>query len=139
MKKRYFVNEEKKVVVAQYVEAKNVFAEASNTLVRIAVDYSDLKNNPIADSDDIKSLRAVAKTTEPDVFNEAFGKDLAGVKLDRKYHKRMIADYIKVINELQKALDEAKSLRSYHNKKMMNIDNDLVRHFGYDPDMLINE
>lgn len=77
--------------------------------------------------DETKVLSAVAKCEPDDEFDEMFGKDIAGMKLDYKIHSRLLRQYRRCKTDLEKLIVEIDKKMMYHMKKMWNISCDYKR------------
>lgn len=139
MKKRFYVDKEKGVVVATYCHmdgtpkkvelAPNEIAESFGGDLRTSsIAYSCVMTDPRIDAD--AKFKAVSKCREGDVFDEHIGKEIAGSVLDMKYHDRMARDYDKYIQDLNSTISKLERLRNKHTKKVQNIKDDLKRCYG---------
>lgn len=115
-----------------------VKAKASNRDVALDITYefsgSRFANAVVTDWDcfsfkDDKThvLSAVAKCDKDDKFDERLGKDVADMKLDYKIHSRLLRQYRRCKNDLEKVIEEIDKKINYHTKKMWNIDSDYKR------------
>lgn len=75
----------------------------------------------------IDSLKAIAVCDDEDSFDENAGKDIAGSKLDLKYHMKLAKQYERLLTVLIRAMGELNNLANYHWEKVKNIQDDLDR------------
>lgn len=133
---KFIVNEENRVVVAikDRIDCKGIMEEVSkrcsnNTLaIAFTLASSDIFSNDL----DIfygNPFKAIAKCDCRDTFDREKGMEIAGSKLDMKYHKAMAKKYSIILNLLKNAIPELEILEKEHKEKADHIKNDIVTYY----------
>lgn len=121
--KENVIDQENDVIVSRVVECKDTVDEVMENcgvstccLVVSLIDESNPMNgcNPC--------IKAIARCTSGDAFDEDKGMDVANTKADLKYHKRMVHDYDKYIKRMKKAIEDIETLQKVHSDKVQVIE-----------------
>ena len=151
-KKTYIIDEERKTIIAKYESVPDATDEIYHrTKVRTRLnryqnqsiidkllnDVVERANQKNTKFDNVGAIELFCQEFDPlygkatvdeyDEFDINKGKQLAGLKLDRKWHDRMGRDYWKLAKVCHRLTKEFISLTRDHEKKVSNIDKDLER------------
>jgi len=114
MKKKFIDIPEKNKVIAMMEEKHSVIDEISNASKKYAFVLNRIdfmfgrkdSTNPYFKSEAVAYL--------PDTFDVKTGHEIAGQKVDYKYHKSMIKQYNRYIGLLEDIIDTLERLRNEH-------------------------
>lgn len=132
--KEFRINKDRKTVVARMSEVPTTICDetrikcsnetafvVSNMDYRLGIDITSNSSNP--------HFTAKAVCTGDDDFDLCAGIEIAASKCDLKYHNSMQKRYERIAKYLFKAMEEIMDLRAYHEKKALNIQNDIKRNY----------
>lgn len=126
--RRYFVQEDKNMIVEKVVEPLTVIDEvykSENRLLRkLAEAYMWYGDRYMSDNDGT-DIVARAVCDERDTFNEQFGKKLCDTKVELKYHMRMFRNYENFIKYLKNAIIMLSDLKNEHADKAFELQDKL--------------
>jgi len=116
-------------VIARYVKGNHpntILDEVNNNTLDV-IDGCLMDADILTYHKLINDMSAKATCDESDKFSQYKGEDLAGSKLDYKYHDHMVRDYDKVIKKLTKTIDYLNELKNSHLRKRDNIKENIER------------
>lgn len=136
MDKKFIVQEDKGIVIAIKDEFDSVFDELIdccsketalilNPAVFNSCSWNKVKTLEIENS----CFKGVAKCDEYDSFDVEKGVDIAGLKVDMKYHRAMAKKYKLIGDILNHAIEEVNSLYKKHLTKECNIAESIDRRY----------
>ena len=122
MKKKFIELPEKKTVIAMMEEEHSVSEEILSANKKYAFILNKLDfifgrsklGNPY--------FKSKAIASEDDMFDAKIGREIAGQKVDYKYHKSMISQYNRYISLLEDMIDMLETLRNKHINKRRKIE-----------------
>lgn len=136
MDKRFIVQEDKGIVIAIKDEFDSIVEELIDCcsketafILNTAVFNSCSCNNVNTLELENTFFKGVAKCDEYDSFDIEKGKDIAGLKVDMKYHRAMAKKYKLIGDMLDHALDEVSALYLKHLTKEYNIAESIDRRY----------
>lgn len=89
--------------------------------------YTRFKRFPALDIPNT-DFKSIARCDKFDAFDEKIGKEIAGSKVDIKYHKAMAKKYGMIMGILDKAKDEINKLYNKHETEADNIEENIKKY-----------
>lgn len=127
MKKKFIDIPEKNKVIAMMEEKYSIIDEIkkSNKKFAFVLNRIDFMFNRKDSSNPYFKSEAVAYP--PDVFDIEIGREIAGQKVEYKYHRSMVTQYNRYIGLLEDIIDFLERLRNEHISKSRKITDNMKR------------
>ena len=127
MKKKFIAIPEKNKVIAMMEEKYSIIDEIkkSNKKFAFVLNRIDFMFNRKDSSNPYFKSEAVAYS--PDVFDIEIGREIAGQKVEYKYHRSMVTQYNRYIGLLEDIIDFLERLRNEHISKSRKITDNMKR------------
>lgn len=128
MNKRFIELPEKKMVIAMMEKRHTILEEILPASKKYAFIFNRLDfifgrkepSNPY--------FKSKAIASEDDVFDAKIGREIAGQKVDYKYHKSMICQYNRYILLLEGMINALEELRNKHISERRKIENNMKKY-----------
>lgn len=128
MKKKYIELPEKKTVIAMMDKKHSISEEISSVSKKYAFILNRIDFIFGRNKSNNSYFKSKAIALEDDVFDVKIGREIAGQKVDYKYHKSMISQYNRYILLLENMIDTLENLRNKHIDKRRKIENDMKKY-----------
>lgn len=128
MKKKFIELPEERTVIAMMEENHTVVKELEKTSKKYAFILNRIDFMFGRKDSGNSYFKSEAVADKNDLFDINIGREIAGQKVDYKYHKSMVKQYNRYILLLENIIDTLENLRNKHIDKRRKIENNMKKY-----------